>query len=245
MPFSFEEISLTNVRLSFPKLIEPSPSSATAKPTYGCDFIFLPNDPQFANFMEQVGACAIEKWKDKAQMVLNMIQNDRKLRCYGNGNEKVRVTTLQPHEGYVGNYFVSASSNADRPPRIARPSDGKLIDNSNTLERSQAAKALYGGCYVNAIIGLWAQDNQHGKAVRCNLYGIQFLKDGEPFGDSGPDITNAFKPVPGMQGQQQPQQGQQPGWTPQWPQQPQQAQQPQQQAPAPSFPPSWMGGSGS
>ena len=234
------EISLTNVRLSFPKLIEPEPSSPGAKPTFGCDFILQPNDPQLANFMEQVAACAFEKWKEKAQYVLNMMQNDRRLRCYGNGAEKVKSTTMQPYEGYQGMFYITASSNADRPPIIAKPEDGKLIDNSNTMERTaEIRKHLYGGCYVNAIVGLWAQDNQFGRAVRCNIFGLQFLRDGEPFGELGPDMTNAFKAVPGTQ--QAPQQGMpgMPGmpWSPQAPQAPQQG----QQAPwQPGMPPPWM-----
>ena len=230
--FSFEQINLSNVRLSFPKLIKPEPSSPTAKPTFGCDFILAPNDPQLAHFMEQVAACAFEKWKEKANFVLQMMQSDRKLRCYGNGNEKVKVATLQPHEGYVGMFYISASSSADRPPSIARPEDGVLIDNTNTMERTAAADKLYGGCYVNAIVGLWAQDNQHGKAVRCNLHGLQFLRNGDPLGSSGPDISKAFQPVPGAQ--QQPSQAM-PGmpWSQQAPQAP--------QAPwTPGVPPPWM-----
>jgi hypothetical protein len=42
---------------------------------------------------------------------------------------------------------------------------------------------LYAGCYVNAIIELWVQDNSYGKRVNANLLGVQFFKDGEPFAD--------------------------------------------------------------
>jgi hypothetical protein len=42
---------------------------------------------------------------------------------------------------------------------------------------------LYAGCYVNAIVELWYQNNNYGKRVNANLLGVQFFKDGEPFGD--------------------------------------------------------------
>ena len=41
----------------------------------------------------------------------------------------------------------------------------------------------YAGCYVNAIVELWGQDNQFGKRVNANLLAVQFVKDGTPFGN--------------------------------------------------------------
>ena len=41
---------------------------------------------------------------------------------------------------------------------------------------------MYGGCYVNASIDLWVMDNSYGKSTRI-LNAIQFVKDGEPFGE--------------------------------------------------------------
>lgn len=254
--YPFENIALSNVRLSFPKLITPEPSSPGADPTFGCSFLLAPNDPQFANFMSLVGLCAETKWKEKAAIFLRQIENDMRQRCYGLGDNKLKAATGIPYEGYPGMYYISASSRADRPPLIARSEDGQLVDNNNTMERTTAARKLYGGCYVNARIGLWAQDNQYGKGIRCNLFALQFQGEGTPFGDSGPDLTDAFKPVPGMQqpgmapGMQQGMPwGQQPSWAPQAPQQapwgqpaPQAPQQAQPNPWSPPIPPSWMTG---
>jgi hypothetical protein len=46
---------------------------------------------------------------------------------------------------------------------------------------------VYAGCYVNAIITLWVQNNSYGKRVNAQLDGVQFAKDGEPFGAGGID----------------------------------------------------------
>ncbi len=40
---------------------------------------------------------------------------------------------------------------------------------------------IYAGCYVNASIEIWAQDNQYGKAIRATLRGVQFFRDGDAF----------------------------------------------------------------
>ncbi len=51
---------------------------------------------------------------------------------------------------------------------------------------------IYGGCYVNASITLWVQNNNYGKRVNANLRAIQFVKDGESFGVGSLDASNDF-----------------------------------------------------
>jgi hypothetical protein len=53
---------------------------------------------------------------------------------------------------------------------------------------------VYAGCYVNAIVSLWAQNNQYGKRINAQLDAVQFVRDGEPFGDGGvsPNEFDAF-----------------------------------------------------
>ena len=182
-----ETIYLSNVRLSFPKLIEASAAQDNAAKKFSADLIFVPNDPQLAKFMGEVNKLATEKWKDHAQAVLGQIQTDRKLRCYGNGAEKVDKKTYKPYTGYDGMAYVSANSNEDRPPQIMRPADGK--EAANQIERTELARNLYGGCFVNVAIRPWAQDNQFGRAVRCELVAVQFAKDGDAFGEPAPDLS--------------------------------------------------------
>lgn len=190
-----ETIYLSNVRLSFPKLIEASSSGFAegAAKKFSADLIINPNDPQLAKFMAEVAKLASEKWKDHANAVLQLIQTDRKLRCYGNGNEKVDKKTYKPYLGYENMMYLSANSNEDRPPQIIRPMDGKVA--ANNIERMELARNLYGGCIVNAAVRPWAQDNQFGRAVRCELVAVQFSKDGEAFGEPAPDLS-MFGAVP-------------------------------------------------
>jgi hypothetical protein len=51
---------------------------------------------------------------------------------------------------------------------------------------------MYAGCYVNAIIDLWVQQNSWGKRINANLLGVQFLKDGEPFSDGANASADSF-----------------------------------------------------
>jgi hypothetical protein len=188
------EIYLSNLRLSFPKLVEPVSNSSIpgSDRKYGCDLIFEPGDAQFAKVMSEVGAVAAEKWNDKAGAILQMIQNDRRLRCFGAGAEKIDSKTMKAYEGYEGGKtYLAVSANEDRAPVMIRL-DGAVCDNLNTMERQALARKLYGGCYVNVAVSLWAQDNQFGRGIRCQLLAVQFAKDGAPFGEAPPDFTGKF-----------------------------------------------------
>lgn len=191
-----EAIYLSNVRLSFPKLVEAEAPSGTpnAAKKFGADLLLDPSDPQLARFMGEVGKLATEKWKENAGTILQMCQNERKNRCFGMGTEKIDKKTLKPYVGYENTTYISASSNEDRPPQMVR-GDGQPVDNLNTLERQQLARKLYGGCYVNVAIRPWMQDNQFGRAVRCELIAVQFHKDGEAFGEGNPDVSGMFGAV--------------------------------------------------
>lgn len=192
-----ETIQLTNVRLSFPKLIEATNNKdyPNAPKKFSADFIFAPNHPDYKKVMEHVMGDASEKWKEHAGAVIKMIHGDRRLRCYGDGSEKVNKTTMQPYEGYEnGATYITASCSEDRPPIMVDMS-GEPIDNSNTMARNVEARRMYGGCYVNAAIKLWTQDNQYGRAIRCELVAVQFAKDSTSFGEAAPDVSGMFGAV--------------------------------------------------
>jgi hypothetical protein len=76
------------------------------------------------------------------------------------------------YAGYAGNMSLKASS-TKRPIVIDRDKSPLTEDDNK----------FYAGCYVNASLELWVQNNQYGKRINCNLLGVQFHKDGEPFAD--------------------------------------------------------------
>ena len=188
-------IYLSNVRVSFPQLVEPKKTTnekGEVRTAWSADFILAPDSPQFKQFMQQYMTLATDKWKERTQTILGMIQSDRKSRCYGNGSEKINKTTLLPYDGYDGNAYISAISN--RQPQMIQP-NGQPVDASNSMVYQAIARGIYGGCYVNAAIRPWLQENTHGRGIRCDLVAIQFSKDGDPFGGGGADVTGMFGAV--------------------------------------------------
>lgn len=193
-------IFLSDVRLSFPHLIEPQRNvdAQTGKEriSYNCELI-MPNDhPGFAAFWKRYSELAIENAKDHAQQCMAMIQSDRKSRCYGQGEEKVNKKTFQPYDGYAGNVYITAGR--DTPPQIIQ-ADGTPIDPNNTMAYQQLTRKMYGGCRVNVAIKPWWQKpnpaKQYGHGIRCDLVAVQFLRDDVPFGEGAIDASGMFGTV--------------------------------------------------
>lgn len=78
------------------------------------------------------------------------------------------------YDGYEGCFSIKASNN--RRPTV--------IDRDKTPLTEEDGKP-YSGCYVNAQIELWSQNNEYGKRINANLLIVQFARDGEPFGATG------------------------------------------------------------
>jgi hypothetical protein len=195
-----EIIFLSNVRLSFPHLAEPqkqvNETTGATRISYNAEFIMMQNHAGFQQFMQRYGELALEKWKEHAQTVMGMIQNDRKTRCYGVGTEKVNKKTFKPYDGYADAGAVFITAGRDSAPQMIQ-ADGSPIDPSNSMAYQQLARKMYGGCRVNAAVKPWVQDNKHGRGIRCDLIAVQFAGDDTPFGEGNVDASNLFGAVAG------------------------------------------------
>ncbi len=193
-------IFLSNVRLSFPHLAEPqkqvNEATGATRISYNAEFIMPQDHAGFQQFMQRYGAMALEKWKEHAQTVMGMIQNDRKTRCYGVGTEKVNKKTFKPYDGYADAGAVFITAGRDSAPQMIQ-ADGSPVDPSNTMAYQQLARKMYGGCRVNAAVKPWLQDNKHGRGIRCDLIAVQFAADDTAFGEGAVDASGLFGAVAG------------------------------------------------
>ena len=89
----------------------------------------------------------------------------------------------KPYDGWQ-NMFVVVASNTVRPVVVNGKREPVMEGDKN---------APYSGCYVNATVSLWTQNNKFGKRVNANLRGIQFLRDGPAFGVAPVDADNEFE----------------------------------------------------
>ena len=191
------EILLSNVRCSFPNLAAPYQSrkfpNAPAK--FTIDIIDLPQDhPGVVEFMAEVNRLAQSTWGVQAAQIMQMIYGDKRSRCFGYGHEKINEDTLKPIDGYGAGLWINAK--AEKRPQIfysAGPNNGK--EAQGEAEAIQAARQIYGGCFVNIMVRPWIRIANRG--ISCDILGIQFAKDGEAFGDATPDVSGKFGAVQG------------------------------------------------
>ncbi|MEY2655327.1 MAG: hypothetical protein RLZZ524_2355 [Pseudomonadota bacterium] len=170
-------ILLENVRLSFAKdLTEASTIAGSDEKAakFGCGLLLAPTHPQIKELITKMQAVALAQWKDKAPQMYAALQASNKLALH-DGNTKPK------YEGYPGMLFLSPSTPENKPPTLLHTVGGQNV----VLTIEQARRRFYSGCYVNANLDLWAQDNQWGQRINAQLRGVQFLRDGDAFSAGG------------------------------------------------------------
>ena len=176
-------IMLNDVRLSFaPGLFEPSVpkgSQPGTKPKYNCGIILSPDHPQLEAVRTKMKAVAQEKWGAKWEATYTALEKQDKLALHDGD--------LKPnYDGYPGNFFLNPNSEESAPPTV--------IDRDRTKLTARSGRP-YAGCYVNASIEIWAQDNTFGKRINAQLRGVQFLRDGDAFSSARPADVDEFGDV--------------------------------------------------
>ena len=161
------KLKLTNVRLSFPQLFEATTVNGEGKPAFSATFLIDPKDPQVASINAAIEAVAKDKWGAKADAVLKTIRAADKT-CLHSGDLKSN------YDGFEGMLYVSAR-NSLRP----------LVIDTNKSPLTEKDGKPYAGCFVNANVELWTQDNNYGKRINATLMGVQFFKDGSSFTGGG------------------------------------------------------------
>jgi hypothetical protein len=152
------KIKLNNVRLSFPSLFHKA-SFQGNEGKYEATFL-LDKETQ-ADVIAKIEA----EIKDGIKTNFKAAKLPADKLCLKDGDEF-------EYDGYAGMMSFKAS-NGKRP----------MIIDKDKSPLTEDDEKLYAGCYVNAIVELWYQNNNYGKRVNANLLGVQFFKDGEPFGD--------------------------------------------------------------
>jgi len=150
-------MQVQNVRISFPNIFQASAFSEGQTKKFSATFIMDDDHPQMAELNSAVEKIAKDKWDKKIPSSLKL-----PLR---NGDEK-------DLDGFGEGTFFFNASNTKRPTLVDKDRSPLIEDDGKP----------YAGCYVNAIIKPWAQDNAYGKRINFSLEGIQFVRDGDAFG---------------------------------------------------------------
>ena len=180
------EVILKDVRLSFFHGFSPSKGGKNkegedVKPSYQARFLMKKGTPETNANLAKIKKAA----------------HDVKIKAFG-PNEKdwpklkpdrvaLRDGDLEDWDGYEGHFYLAA--NSARKPQIIT----NRKDKDGWIPAQEGAPgAPYSGCFVNALVRLWVQNNEHGKRLNASLEIVQFLRDGEAFGAAPVDPNEKF-----------------------------------------------------
>ena len=173
------KVHIKEARITFPVLFEAKQVNGQGEPKFNCGLLIAKNHPQKAEIERGMVEAAKAKWGDAKYMdILKQLKAADKLALH-DGDAK------SDYDGYPGHYFLNASNKIR--PLVIGPDRAALV---------AADGKPYSGAYVNAIVELWAQDNQFGKRVNASLLGIQFVKDGERLAGGGVAAADDFEAIP-------------------------------------------------
>lgn len=168
------KINLSNVRLAFPVLWEAKTVNGEGEPAFSASFLIPPDHPVIKELHAAFEALGKDKWGAKWGAVKKEIEAKDRFALHDGD-------TKSDYAGFPGSMYISAR-NKVRPLTIDR-------DKSPLTE---ADGRPYAGCYVNASVELWPQDNNYGKRINASLRGVQFLRDGEAFAGGGSAKPDEF-----------------------------------------------------
>lgn len=178
------KVIIKGARLAFANIWEPKSFNGQGEARCSASFILDPKaqKSEVDKVIAAIQQVAQEKWNAKAGDVLKTLKAKGDL-CLHDGATKAE------YDGFEGNVYVSAANKA-------RPS---VVD-VNKAPLTQSDGRPYSGCYVNASIDIWAQDNQYGKRINAKLLAVQFSRDGAAFSGGEGYTDDDFEDESGSEG---------------------------------------------
>jgi hypothetical protein len=167
------KMHITNVRLSYffgfePYVGKPTAENPNPKPKYTAHLLMAPDHPdlkRIAATIERVGQA--KQWKGGLTwtQVKTQLKAQDKL-CLRKGD-----VSKPGMPEYAGLYFLACNNDK----RFT------IIDGDRTPLRAEDGRP-YSGCYANAIVDIYAQDNEWGRRINATITGVQFVRHGDSFG---------------------------------------------------------------
>jgi hypothetical protein len=170
-------VKVTDVRLAFPNLFEPD----SKYERFGASFPIVPNSANAHALAAAIEEVAREKWGAKAPGILAQIKAKGDL---GYQEASKRNGEGNVYDGFENCHTLNASTKA-RPQVIDR----------DTSPLTAVDGKPYAGCYVDASVEFWAQDNTYGKKINATLRWVQFRRDGAGFAGGAPVSQDEFAPI--------------------------------------------------
>lgn len=187
------KLKLPGVRCSFLTLGDPEyfggqKTKDSDKRRWSATFLIPVESDMKKQIDEALRAVAKEQWPQKYEMQLSNILPDPKGCCWQDGARK-------EYAGYAGHFALTSHRTEDKGRPIVFDTDKSQIYKPNNEVYEGKGGRIYSGCFVNATVEVWAQDNKAGKGLRCTLLGVQRNRDGDAFSGGSAPSADDFEEV--------------------------------------------------
>ncbi len=163
-----KKVILQNVRLGpFPDLHTAKQYQGKGAFNYKVTLLVDKKSQVAKDILAAYQEVAKEAWQEKANARLEEFKGNKLMTFILDGDKTA------DKGGHAGCLVVSAKKKQEdgRPEVRAR--------NKQLLAAGDDGYP-YGGCYVNAVLEVWAQTKEN-PGMRCKVLGVQFVKDGDAF----------------------------------------------------------------
>jgi hypothetical protein len=173
------------------------------KDKYHIDAILAEIHPQFPAIQAVIRGVATAKWKEKTQLVLDMIKGNKMRFCLQRGD---LYRAGKP--GYEGLLYISAGN--EEQPTIVVSENGVNIASRYTPAQLQLPEGArgplltpahplwpYSGCRANVHLQFYTYGDDGNPGLGCSVLGVQFYNHGVRLGTSRVSSGSEFGIVPG------------------------------------------------
>lgn len=168
-------LTLSNARLSFPKIFEKTKTSEEGQLKYSLSCLLDPNTAAGAENIKRVKAMQMRlaktQWKDNAEKILKATEWDRRLLRPG---EKATNAEGDVYAGYDGMVYVTASNTREI----------KVLNRDKSPAGKNDQEKFYGGCYADVVLSCYTITDRKkgGNGIFATIEIVRWRGDGEPFG---------------------------------------------------------------
>lgn len=165
------KVKLNGVRIAYTESLWEAKEfkEGDGKPRHSVTVLIEPGSANDKAMETAIKCVAVEGFGAKAEAMLKSFRGNPQKFCYQDGDTKA-------YDGFAGMKYAAAHRRAkDGKPRI--------VDTDGKTPIEQADGKIYGGCYANVVVDLYAQVRDN-PGIRCSLLGVQFARDGDAFSGS-------------------------------------------------------------
>lgn len=157
-----DRFTIPNVRLAFPSVYKKAKFDGEETKFEATVLIPKSDEKTIKGIKSHIKKALLAEFGSSDKVPKSILRADKSCLRDGDGVD---------YDGFANHMSFKASN--DKRPRT--------LDRDKTPVAQEDGK-LYAGCYCDAIVEIWIQNNGYGTRINANLMALRHRRDGEAFG---------------------------------------------------------------